>query len=111
MYENELNEMRQQMAILKNKLDRQEIVNDHIIRRSMKRNVGNIKRRYYFVMYIGRATGKITALNKDKYHILKQRNWRCNIEPTMDELGYHARYDLSRGVKETIGWYKANGWL
>ncbi len=61
--------------------------------------------------YIGRATGKITALNKDKYHILKQRNWRCNIEPTMDELGYHARYDLSRGVKETIGWYKANGWL
>ena len=50
MYENELNEMRQQMAILKNKLDRQEIVNDHIIRRSMKRNVGNIKRRYYFVI-------------------------------------------------------------
>ena len=50
MYENELNEMRQQMAILKNKLDRQEIVNDHIIRRSMKRNVGNIKRRYYGVI-------------------------------------------------------------
>jgi hypothetical protein len=50
MYENELNEMRQQMAILKNKLDRQEIVNDHIIRRSMKRNVGNIKRRYYAVI-------------------------------------------------------------
>jgi hypothetical protein len=50
MYENEMNEMRQQMAILKNKLDRQEIVNDHIIRRSMKRNVGNIKRRYYAVI-------------------------------------------------------------
>ena len=50
MYENEMNEMRQQMAILKNKLDRQEIVNDRIIRRSMKRNVGNIRRRYYFVI-------------------------------------------------------------
>ena len=52
MYENELNEMRQQMAILKNKLDRQQIVNDNIIRRSMKRNVGNIKRRYYSVIVI-----------------------------------------------------------
>lgn len=60
---------------------------------------------------IGHLTGKITALNNDKYHILKQRNWRCNIEPTMDELGYHPHYDLERGVKLTIAWYKDNNWL
>ena len=60
---------------------------------------------------IGHLTGKITALNKDKYHILKQRNWRCNIEPTMDELGYHPHYDLEKGVKLTIAWYKENNWL
>lgn len=60
---------------------------------------------------IGHLMGKITALNKDKYHILKQRNWRCNIEPTMDELGYHPHYDLERGVKLTIAWYKENNWL
>lgn len=52
MYENEMNDMRQQMAILKNKLDRQEIVNDRIIRRSMKKNVVNIKHRYYAVIFI-----------------------------------------------------------
>ena len=34
--------------------------------------------------YISRCTGKITALNKDKYNILKQRNWRYDIEPAMD---------------------------
>lgn len=60
---------------------------------------------------IGRMTGKISALNSDKYNILRQRNWRCNIEPTMDELGYHARYGLEEGVRLTIKWYKDNGWL
>lgn len=61
--------------------------------------------------YIGHFTGKISALNNDKYHILKQRNWRCDIEPAMDELGYHPHYDLERGVKLTIAWYRENGWL
>jgi nucleoside-diphosphate-sugar epimerase len=65
----------------------------------------------FFGEHIGQYTGKITALNNDKYHILKQRNWRCNIEPTMDELGYHSHYDLERGVKLTIQWYKDNHWL
>src|SRR3712207_8592092 len=37
--------------------------------------------------YWGHVTGRMTALNDDKYNILRQRNWRCNIEPTMDELG------------------------
>ena len=60
---------------------------------------------------VGKATGKITALNNDKYNILKQRNWRCNIEPTCDELGYHPQYDLKRGVSETVAWYKENNWL
>ena len=61
--------------------------------------------------YIGRLTGKMSALNKDKYNILKQRNWRCDIEPAMDELGYHPRYPLACGVKLAIKWYKENGWL
>ena len=58
-----------------------------------------------------RLTGTITALNNDKYNILCQRNWRCDIEPTMDELGYHPHYRLRRGVKLTIDWYRENGWL
>uniref|UniRef100_A0AB33J3E3 NAD(P)-dependent oxidoreductase n=1 Tax=Prevotella sp. GTC17254 TaxID=3236794 RepID=A0AB33J3E3_9BACT len=61
--------------------------------------------------YVGRTSKQPSALNNDKYHILKQRNWRCNIEPTMDELGYHAHYDLKRGVGLTIQWYRENGWL
>ena len=65
----------------------------------------------FFGEYIGRITGKVTALNNDKYNILKQRNWRCDIRPAIDELGYHPQYQLEQGVKETIRWYKDNGWL
>ncbi len=61
--------------------------------------------------YVGRLTGKITALNNDKYNILKQRNWRCNIEPAVDELGYHPQYKLKEGVHLAIQWYKDNKWL
>lgn len=50
----------------------------------------------------GKITGKITALNNDKYHILRQRNWRCDITPAIEELGYKPRYDLARGVKEMM---------
>ena len=61
--------------------------------------------------YWGRLTGRVTALNNDKYHILRQRNWRCDISPARFELGYHPQYGLQRGVKEAVAWYKENGWL
>lgn len=56
-------------------------------------------------------TGRITALNNDKFHILSQRNWRCDIRPIEQELGYKPQYTLSKGVTETIAWYKENHWI
>ena len=46
----ELEAMRHQMNTLKKKLDQQEIVNDRIIRKSMRNTANNIKRRYYAIM-------------------------------------------------------------
>ncbi len=54
---------------------------------------------------------KLTTLNMDKYHILKQRNWQCDIEPARRDLGYEPQYPLERGVKEAVAWYKKEGWL
>ena len=65
----------------------------------------------FFGEYIGRMTGKISALNNDKFNILKQRNWRCDIEPARRELGYEPEIDLKEGVRRSIKWYKENGWL
>jgi len=61
--------------------------------------------------YVGRLTGKVTALNNDKYNIMRQRNWRCDIEPARRELGYEPKVKLEEGVRRSIKWYKDNGWL
>ena len=61
--------------------------------------------------YIGRLTGSVSALNNDKYHILRQRNWRCNIAPARQELGFTPQVTLREGVHLTINWYKENNWL
>lgn len=55
--------------------------------------------------------GKASTLNGDKYKIMKQRNWQCDISPLVDELGYKPEYLLDRGVKEIIAWYKEEKWL
>ena len=65
----------------------------------------------FFGEHWGRLTGKISALNNDKYNILRQRNWRCDITPAVRELGYKPEYQLERGVGLAIKWYKENGWL
>jgi type VI protein secretion system component VasF len=46
----QLEEMRQQLTTLKSKLNKQEIVNDRLVRRSMRNEVSNITRRYYILM-------------------------------------------------------------
>ena len=61
--------------------------------------------------YIGKMTGKVTALNNDKFNILRQRNWRCDIQPAIDELGYKPTVKLAEGVRRSIKWYKEQGWL
>ena len=61
--------------------------------------------------YWGRLSGHVSALNNDKYHILRQRNWQCDIEPARRELGYQPLYTLEQGVRMSIRWYKENGWL
>ena len=49
----DLESMRQQLTSLKNKLNQQEILNDRLIRRSMRNEVNSINRRYYVIMAIG----------------------------------------------------------
>ena len=48
----DLENMRQQMTTLKNKLNQQEIVNDRLIRRSMRNEVNTITRRYNIIMIL-----------------------------------------------------------
>lgn len=61
--------------------------------------------------FAGKLSGTSSTLNSDKYKIMKQRNWRCDISPTIKELDFEPKYNLEKGVKETIAWYKNEGWL
>lgn len=60
---------------------------------------------------IARLTGKATTLNRDKYNIMRQRNWLCDTTPIEKELQFTTDYTLERGTQETIQWYKQERWL
>ncbi|MEI8204886.1 MAG: NAD(P)-dependent oxidoreductase [Bacteroidota bacterium] len=60
---------------------------------------------------IGGMFGFYPTLNMDKYYLLSADNWICDTEELEKDLGFSAQYDLESGVKETIKWYKNEGWL
>jgi len=61
--------------------------------------------------FVASYSGKSSTLNGDKYKIMKQRNWQCDITPLIGDLGYVPQYNLEKGVKQAIDWYKKEGWL
>lgn len=61
--------------------------------------------------FLSRITKKPSTLNKDKFNIMKQRNWLCDTTKIEEELNFTTSYDLESGTRETIKWYKENKWL
>ncbi len=57
---------------------------------------------------IGMLTGKPSTLNRDKFQILKQRNWNCSTEAATDDFGFTARTDLRTGLTKTVAAYRQN---
>lgn len=60
---------------------------------------------------IGVAKGKPSTLNRDKYNIMKQRNWAVDISKAQRDFGFMPRVDLRDGVHRAVEWYKQQGWL
>ena len=58
-----------------------------------------------------KLTHQASTLNGDKYKIMKQRNWQCDITPLKEDLGFVPEWQLERGVKECMAWYQANKWI
>lgn len=56
-------------------------------------------------------TQKPSTLNKDKYKIMSQRDWSCDILPLISDIKYIPEHTLKAGLEETIAWYKENKWL
>ena len=50
-------------------------------------------------------------LNIDKVNEIKARNWNCDIQDLKNDFGFIAKYDLTKGIPETVAWYKEHKWL
>ena len=60
---------------------------------------------------IGKAKMQPSTLNGDKYKIMKQRNWLCDVSAAKSDFGFNPRHDLEAGVRKAIEGYRQVGWL
>ena len=54
---------------------------------------------------IGRARLKPSTLNRDKYKIMRQRNWSCDISDARRDFGFDPQFPLKRGLHLTVEAY------
>lgn len=57
---------------------------------------------------IGTLKGKPSTLNRDKFRIMRQRNWNCDVTDAIRDFGFNTQYPLERGVHETVKAYLAD---
>lgn len=51
--------------------------------------------------------GKASTLNRDKFKIMRQRNWNCDITDARRDFGYTPAWPLPRGLAATVAAYLA----
>lgn len=59
----------------------------------------------------GVARMKPSTLNRDKYKIMKQRNWQVDVSKAEQDFGFRASVPLDEGIRKSIDWYRKEGWL
>ena len=57
---------------------------------------------------IGTLKGKPSTLNRDKFRIMRQRNWNCDVTDAIRDFGFNPQYPLERGIHETVKAYLAD---
>lgn len=51
---------------------------------------------------------KPSTLNRDKFKIMKQRNWSCDISDAVRDFGFAPKFPLERGIDITVTEYLKN---
>ena len=72
-----------------------------------------------WALWIGAVAGELTeamirrpaALNLERARQFVQSDWAVSDALARRELGYESRYDLIRGMEDTIRWYRSVGWI
>lgn len=51
------------------------------------------------------ARGRSSTLNRDKFKIMRQRNWNCDITDARRDFGFDPQFSLDRGIEATVKAY------
>lgn len=70
-----------------------------------------IKAALFVVERINRAMNKVSPVSIEKLNELTAINWACDISKAKNELGFDPKFDLEKGLKASVEWYKENKWL
>ncbi|MBN1223693.1 MAG: hypothetical protein JXB23_10610, partial [Candidatus Aminicenantes bacterium] len=69
----------------------------------------------YLATVVSEIAGKISknpmVFSRQKFDEMKQDAWVADTAKAGDLLSFHPGYSLAEGIKETIFWYRENGWL
>lgn len=60
---------------------------------------------------VSRWSGRPGILSRQKYPELRAPGWVCDVSRLCRELGFTCETLLREGLRQTIGWYRENGWL
>ena len=61
--------------------------------------------------WVGKVGGFTPKLNRHKARDFMQNDWTCSISKAESRLGYRSQIPFAEGARQTVQWYRANGWL
>ncbi|MDA3904805.1 MAG: NAD(P)-dependent oxidoreductase [Bacteroidales bacterium] len=65
-----------------------------------------VKSLAFIIEKIACLTGKPPSLNTEKYKEISAKNWLCDSKGIEMDFSFKPEYELQKGIKETIAWYK-----
>ena len=60
---------------------------------------------------VSKVVGAYPPLNREKAREILETCKMCSVEKARRDFGYRQQVPLDEGVRETVAWYRAEGWL
>jgi nucleoside-diphosphate-sugar epimerase len=58
-----------------------------------------------------RARRRAAILNRERLREIAQERWVCDTNRARTEIGFQPMYPITRGIGETVAWYREAQWL
>ena len=65
----------------------------------------------YMAQFFGAMANKAVTLNVEKVRDITAKRWVCSNEKAKEEIEFNPAMTLEEGFRETVEWYKKEGWL